>query len=142
MTNSTHETYSREETVVAGSDRSFGFVISAVLAVVTIVGVWRGGAFWPWTLGLAAALLAAALLYPAALKPLNRWWFRFGLLLHKIVSPIVMAFLYFCTVLPTGIAMRIFGKDILRLKRQPQAESYWIVRRPPGPAPDSMKDQF
>jgi hypothetical protein len=142
MSNSSHESYSREQTVAAGSDRSFGFVMAAVLAVVTVVGWWRGGTFWPWTLGLAGALLAAALIYPVVLKPLNRWWFKFGLLLHKIVSPIVMAFLFYCTVLPTGIVMRLLRKDILRLTRRPEAESYWIARQPSGPAPETMKDQF
>jgi len=142
MSNSTHESYSREQTVAAGSDRSFGLVIAAVLAVISIASGWRGGSIWPWTSGLAAAFLAAALIYPAGLKPLNRWWFKFGLLLHKVVSPIVMAFLFYCTVLPTGLVARLLGKDILRFKRQPQAESYWIVRHPPGPAPETMKDQF
>ena len=83
-----------------------------------------------------------ALLYPAALKPLNRLWLKFGLLLHKVVNPIMMAFVFFGTVLPTGLIMRVLGKDPLRLKRQPEADSYWIDRQPPGPAPESMKDQF
>jgi hypothetical protein len=86
--------------------------------------------------------LAAALLYPAALNPLNRAWLKFGLLLHKVVNPIVMGLLFYGTVLPTGLVFRALGKDILRLRRQPEADSYWIVRQPPGPAPETMKDQF
>ena len=69
------------------------------------------------------------------LRPLNRLWLKFGLLLHKVVNPIVMALVFFGTVLPTGLIMRVLGKDLLRLKRQPDANSYWIERRPPGPAP-------
>ena len=65
-----------------------------------------------------------------------------GLLLHKVVNPIVMAFVFFGAVLPTGFIMRSLGKDPLRLKYQPDANSYWIERRPPGPAPESLKDQF
>jgi large-conductance mechanosensitive channel len=81
-------------------------------------------------------------LFPTALKPLNRMWFQFGLLLHKVVNPIVMAFVFFGAVLPTGFVMRSLGKDPMRLKYQPDANSYWIERRPPGPAPESLKDQF
>jgi hypothetical protein len=58
------------------------------------------------------------------------------------VNPIVMALVFFGTVLPTGLVMRALGRDPLRLKRRPNVNSYWIERRPPGPAPESMKDQF
>jgi hypothetical protein len=74
--------------------------------------------------------------------PFNRLWLKFGLLLHKLVNPIMMAFVFFGAVLPTGLIMRALGKDPLRLKRRPDANSYWIERHPPGPAPKSMKDQF
>ena len=65
-----------------------------------------------------------------------------GLLLQRVVNPIVMALLFYGTVLPTGLIMRMMGKDLLRLKRQPDAASYWIARVPPGPSPETMKDQF
>jgi hypothetical protein len=138
----THESFSRDETVVAGSDRSFGIVMAAAFAAVALLNGWHGGRVWPWTGGLAGLFLAVALLYPAALKPLNRLWLKFGLLLHKVVNPIMMAFVFFGTVLPTSLVMRALGKDLLRLKREPDANSYWIQRRPPGPAPKSMEDQF
>ena len=92
--------------------------------------------------GLAALFLAAAWLRPAILNPLNRIWLKFGLMLHSIVNPVVMALLFYGTVLPTGLVARAMGKDLLRLKRQPDAESYWIVRKPAGPSPETMKDQF
>jgi hypothetical protein len=139
---SSHEVFSREETAVAGSDRTFGLVMAGALAAVTLLSGWHGGKLWPWTCGLAALFLASALLRPALLNPLNRAWLRFGLLLHKIVSPVVMALIFYGTVWPTGLVMRMLGKDLLRLKRQPDAGSYWIVRQPPGPAPESMRDQF
>jgi hypothetical protein len=138
----THESFSRDETIVAGSDRSFGIVMAAGFAVLTLLNGWHDGRLWPWTGGLAVLFLATALLYPAALNPLNWMWLKFGLLLHKVVNPIVMGLLFYGTVLPTGLAMRAMGKDVLRLKRQPDADSYWIIRRPPGPAPETMKDQF
>jgi hypothetical protein len=142
MKQATHEVFSREEKIVAGSDRTFGVVMAAALAAVTLLNAWHSGRLWPWTGGLAVLLLAAGLLRPSALNPLNRMWLRFGLLLHRVVNPIVMGLLFYGTVLPTGLAMRMMGKDLLRLKRRPDADSYWIVRQPPGPSPETMKDQF
>ena len=75
------------------------------------------------------------------LHPLNRAWTKLGLLLHRIVNPIVMGLIFFGTILPTSLIMRFLAKDPLRLSRDPGAESYWI-RRTPGPAPESMRDQF
>jgi hypothetical protein len=86
-------------------------------------------------------LLLAGIL-PRALGPLNWLWTQFGLLLHKIVSPIVLGVLFFLVFTPLGLAMRLFGGDPLRLRFQPDAPSYWIERSPPGPAPDSLKNQF
>ena len=139
---STHESFSRDEEIVAGSDRSFGFVMAGAFAVVSLLNFWHAGRIWPWTTGLAAIFLIAALLRPAVLNPLNRIWLKFGLLLHRIVNPVIMALLFYGTVLPTGLIARAMGKDLLRLKRDPGAASYWIVRTPAGPAPETMKDQF
>jgi hypothetical protein len=67
---------------------------------------------------------------------------RFGLALYRVVNPVVMALLFFVTVVPMGLAMRAFGRDALRLKRDKNAASYWILREPPGPSPETMKHQF
>jgi hypothetical protein len=142
MIKTIHESYSRDETVGGGSDRSFGIVMAAAFAVISLLNWWHHGHSWRWTGGIAVFFLAAALFYPGALKPVNRLWFKFGLLLHTVVNPIVMALVYFGTVLPTGLLMRALGKDPLRLKWQPDANSYWIERRPPGPTAKSMMDQF
>ncbi len=79
---------------------------------------------------------------PSLLAPLNRVWTKFGLLLHKVVSPIVLGVMFYLVITPTGLLMRLFGKDPLRLKFDGTAKSYWIPREPPGPKPDSIKDQF
>jgi hypothetical protein len=139
---STHEVFSRDEKIVAGSDRSFGIVMAAAFAAVTALNGWHAGRLWPWTGGLSALLLAAALARPQVLNPLNRLWFRFGLLLHRVVNPVVMALVFYGAVWPTGLVMRMLGHDLLRLKREPDAASYWIVRQPPGPSPETMRDQF
>jgi hypothetical protein len=142
VTSSTHESLTEKTTVAVGSDRSFGVVFAVVFAIVAVFPLWSGGAVRIWALGAGAAFLAAALAVPRALRPLNLLWFRFGLLLHRIVSPLVMGLLFFVTVTPVGLLMRASGKDPMRLKRDPAAASYWIPRQPPGPAPGSMKNQF
>jgi hypothetical protein len=116
--------------------------MTSAFAVMSLLNWWHEGHSWRWTGGVAVAFLGAALFYPASLKPLNRIWLKCALLLHKVVNPIVMALVFFGTVLPTGLVMRALKKDPLRLKWQPSVTSYWIDRRPPGPAPESLKDQF
>jgi predicted membrane metal-binding protein len=139
-----HEDFTRTETVKGSSDRSFGFVMAAFFALLALFPLLHGplsSIRW-WALVVAAAFLALALLWPAPLRPLNRAWLKLGLLLSKIVSPIVMMVLFYATVTPIGVLMRWAGKDPLRLRRDPAATSYWIPREPPGPAPNSMKQQF
>jgi len=125
-----------------GSPRNFGLVMAAALAVLAGLNFWHHGRTWPWLFAIALSFLASALFIPRALAPLNRLWFRFGLVLHAIVNPVVMALLFYGAVVPTGLVMRLLGRDLIRLKRNPNADSYWIVRTPPGPAPESLKDQF
>ncbi|MBR0781088.1 hypothetical protein [Bradyrhizobium iriomotense] len=141
MEQNTHELFAREEQVVVGSDRAFGWVMAAALALVTLFNAWHSGRLWPWTLLLAAVFAVTAAIRPAALHPLNRAWTKLGLLLHKIANPILMGLIFYGTILPTGLVMRWRGKDALRLKRDESAESYWI-HRTPGPAPETMRDQF
>lgn len=125
-----------------GSDRVFGLVMAAVLGLISLFNWWHAGVWWPWTAAVAALFLAAALVYPPLLQPLNRAWFRFGLVLHAVINPIVMGLIFFLAVTPTGWIMRARGKDLLRLRREPDSDSYWIARHPPGPAPETLKDQF
>jgi len=127
--------------VDAGSDRGFGLVFSAVFAVISLWPLIGGGDVRIWALVIAALFLAAALIRPNILRPLNRAWFRFGLVLGRIVSPIVMAVIFCVVITPTALIMCAFGKDLLRLKFDPDAESYWIRRADDHPM-GSMKDQF
>lgn len=137
-----HEDFGREAPAKAGSERAFGFVFAAVFAIIGLWPLLAGAAPRLWALGVAAVFLLAALLFPKALGPLNRLWFKFGLLLHRIVSPLVMGFLFFVTVTPVALIVRLCGKDVLNLRFQREAKSYWIERTPPGPAPDTMRRQF
>ena len=137
-----HENFSRDDGVQAGSERGFGFVFAIVFATIGLWPLLDDGPVRVWALAAGGAFLAAGLLLPAVLKPLNRVWFLFGMALHKIVNPLVMGLLFFLTVTPIALMMRVAGKDPLRRKFDPGAESYWIKREPPGPAPDTMRQQF
>jgi predicted membrane metal-binding protein len=141
-TSQLHEDFSREEHVQAGSDRGFGLVFAGFFGIVTAISLWRHGTTWHWALPLAAAFLLAALIYPKILAPLNRLWLKFGLLLYKVMNPLILGLLFFVTIMPIGLVMRAFGKDFLQLKLDRNAKSYWIERTPPGPPPQSMKNQF
>ena len=138
----THERLTREKQVAPGSERSFAIVMSLALAVIGCINFWHNGRIWPWLGVIIVLLVIAACFAPALLRPLNRLWFQFGLLLHAVVNPLIMGLVFFGAVLPTGFVMRTLGKDPLRLKVEGNRESYWVKRRPPGPAPETMKDQF
>ena len=138
----THERLSAAEDIQGSSDRSFGNVMAVVFAV---IGAWplpfEGPPRW-WALIVAALFCSLAFLRPAWLAPLNRLWFRFGLLLNKITSPLVMGLLFYGLITPYAYILRWLGKDLLRLRLDPSADNYWIERNPPGPAPETIKRQF
>jgi len=137
-----HETLHRDEQLEGPSDRKFGLTIGTVLLVIGAVRLVFHHSHWAWWLGAGAAFILFGLLWSAALHPLNRAWMLLGLVLYKVVNPIVMALLFFSTMTPVGALMRLCGKDPLGLRRDPAAASYWIPRDPPGPAAESMRNQF
>ena len=137
-----HETHTQSRPVKAGSDRSFGLVFAAVFLAVGLLPLIRGHEARWWSVAVAFVFLALALALPGTLKHPNRLWFRFGLLLHTLTNPIVMGALFFGVITPAALLMRLFGQDPLRKTRDADASSYWTLREPPGPAPDSLKNQF
>jgi len=137
-----HESYSRDEKIDGSSDRTFGLVFAAFFGLLGLLPLILGRAPRIWAFGVSGIFLLAALLFPSRLAPLNLLWQRLGLLLHRLVSPIALGIMFFLVITPMGLLMRATGKDLLRLRRDPAATSYWIERRPPGPAPESLKDQF
>jgi len=138
---STHESFDRDE-VATSSDRAFGYVFAAVFAIIAAWPLLSGGSLRLWALAVAAVFLVTAVLWPRLLHPLNRVWFRIGLLLHHVVTPIVMGAIFVLGVFPTALVMRMRRKDPLRIDPSRRDESNWVVRSPPGPAPDSMKHLF
>jgi hypothetical protein len=122
-----------------GSERSFGLVFAGLFAIVAIYPSLSGGPVRVWALIMAAAFLVAGFGAPRLLAPLNRLWFRFGLALGKVMTPLIMAVLFVMAVVPTGLVLRLLRKDPLRLRLEPAARTYWEPRKTqPGP----MRDQF
>jgi len=128
--------------VEIGSDRSFGFVFAAVFCVVACSPLLRGGDVRWWAVAASLGFLTLALAVPELLHRPKLLWLRFGSAIHRIVSPVVMALIFVCAVVPVGMLARLCGKDFLRLRRKPEAESYWLERQPPGPEGTSLRDQF
>jgi hypothetical protein len=139
---SLHEDLRREEHVKGSSNRSFGLVFGAFFLVVGFGPMVSGREPRIWSIALALLIVLVSLLRPRILAPFNRLWLKAGLLLSKVVTPVVMGLLFVTTIVPMGLAMRLAGKDPLRRRRDPGAKSYWIERIPPGPPPESMKNQF
>jgi hypothetical protein len=122
-------------------NRQFGLFFSVVFALVGFYLLWQGQLLWPLALFFVASLLFfLALVLPKALTPLNRGWLQLGLLLGRIISPLVIGLLFFLLITPVALLTRLFGRDALRLKKQ-QVDSYWLQRESPDPA-DSFKNQF
>ena len=124
------------------TDRFFGLLLSAFWGLMAMVPLRGGGSIRGWAVVLAAAFLVTSLIRPTLLGPLNQLWQRLGQLLQKLTNPVVMAVLYFSTIVPFALMMRLLKRDTLRLKWDSRLTSYWIPRKPPGPQPESMKDQF
>jgi len=153
---SVHEDLSRKDEIEGPSDRKFGFQVGAILVGLSALlliwyrakrGAWTsasGWGPWPWwMLAVGALLIVGAALAPRALRPLNKAWMGLAMVLYVVVNPIVMFLLWAIVMTPMGLLVRVVGrKDLLRMRLDPQARSYWIMREPPGPAPASMKNQF
>ena len=138
----THESFDRKHDVAQSSERAFGLVFAGFFAIVAAFRAWRGHPDYDWWLGAALAFAFLAFFWAAPLAPLNRLWARVGRVLHALVNPLLMGLIYAAAIVPTGLLMRLFGKDPLRLRRDPAAPTYWIAYHASGARPDSMKDQF
>ena len=138
----THEDLRRDDTVETSSDRFFGLLFFAVFLIIALWLLLKGRPVYPVPLGIALTFLAVALIVPRWLAPLNRLWMKFGELLHRIVSPVILGIMFFGVITPVALLLRLAGKDLLRTKFDRDATSYWIPRVPPGPEKSSLKRQF
>lgn len=137
-----HENLHRDDQVDGSSERVFGLTFAGLFFLIACWPLLRGEPLRWWAIGVAAVFALIAMSYPALLTGPNQLWVKLGVLLGKVVSPIALGVLFFLVFTPLGIVMRLAGKDSLRLKIDPGAETYWIERKPPGPPPDSMTNQF
>ena len=120
------------------SNRSFGIVFFIVFLLIAIYPLLNNGELRIWSLIIAMIFLVLGLIKSKVLTPLNKLWFKFGLLLGKIVSPLIMGIIFFFIVTPTAFIMRIIGKDLLNLKFS-NKKTYWIEKTGPK---SKMKNQF
>ena len=133
---------SRKSSIPLPSDRSFGLLFTVVAVLVGAWMYWRDSRFAGVAFGIGALFLLAALAYPRILRPFNIAWMHLGLLLNRVVSPIVMGVIYFGLFTPIATVMRLRGRDVLQRRFDPARESYWIERDPPGPDGSSFPRQF
>jgi hypothetical protein len=124
---------------ISHTPKSFGIVFSIVFLIVALYPLINFEGFRLWAIIISTIFLLLAFVAPQVLSLPNKLWFKFGILLGSVIAPIVMALVYFLTVLPTGLIMRLLGKDLLKQKLDRRAKSYWIERS--GPM-GSMKNQF
>ena len=125
------------------SVKNFGVTFALVLGVIAVWPlVFRNENPRYWALVLGGVFVAVAYLAPGILKPLNLLWFKFGMLLHKFVNPIVLGIMFLVFITPIAVVLRLLGKRLIPLTFERDKASYWIERTPPGPAPDSLRNQF
>jgi predicted membrane metal-binding protein len=125
------------------SNRTFGLLFIGVFAILGFYGLWRG---WGQAViqvffALSALVAGLTLFAPVFLTPFNKVWYQLGLLMGKVVSPIVLGILFFIVITPVALVMRLAGRDALKLRKQ-NVDSHWVDRDPPGPNPESFKEQF
>ncbi len=125
-----------------GSARGFGIVFAILFSIIAAWPLWSGGEPRLWAIIVAALFAIVAWLMPALLQPLNKLWFRFGMLLGIVVTPLIMGILFFGIFVPMAIILKLLRKDLLSLKLSPDAESYWVLRDREERRMQSMKNQF
>jgi len=124
--------------IKVGSNKSFGIVFFVVFLFISIFPLINNEDIRLWSLVISLIFLVLGILNSNLLLPLNKLWFKLGILLGKIISPIIMGVIFFLVVTPIGLLMRLLGKDVLNLKFR-DYQSYWIEKTGPK---SKMKNQF
>ena len=122
------------------TNKNFGLVFFVVFFLIFIEPIIRNDELRYWSLIVSIIFLILGLINSKILSPLNKIWFQFGLLIGKLVSPIIMGLVFFLVVTPTSLLLRLFGKDILKIKKKKKSEkSYWLEK---SGKTTTMKNQF
>jgi len=127
-----------QEKIKLPSNRNFGLVFFIVFMVIALWPLLNQSEIRYWSLFISLIFLLLGIMNSKLLTPLNKIWFKFGLLLGSIISPIIMGIVYFLIVTPTGFIMRVIGKDVLNLKKNAK-NSYWLEKNNKN---NNMKNQF
>ena len=125
--------------IKVNSNRSFGIVFFFVFLIISLWPLTNENPLRVWSIFVAIIFLILGLMNSKLLTPLNKLWFKFGLFLGSIISPIVMGIIFFLVITPTGFVMKIIGKDLLNKKYDKKKKSYWISR---SKTKSTMKQQF
>jgi hypothetical protein len=128
----------KKEKIKISSNKSFGVVFFIFFLIVSFYPILNESEMRLWALIISVIFLVLGLVNSKILTPLNKVWFKFGILLGKIVSPIVMGVIFFIVVTPISLIMRLLGKDVLNIKKN-KKETYWIQKTGPK---SKMKNQF
>ena len=126
------------DNVKISSNRSFGIVFFAVFLLIAIYPLTYSEEIRVWSVIISLIFLVLGLLNSKILTPLNKVWFKFGIFLGKIISPIIMGIIFFLVVTPIGLLMRLLRKDLINLKYN-NNKSYWIEKNGPK---SKMRNQF
>lgn len=131
----------RQKALTPREGRKFGVTVGGAFVLLAGISRWRGHDLAPWIMGGAGfALLAAAALIPGRLSPVHRAWMRLGLLLSKVTTPIFMSLVYFVVLTPTGMLIRLLGRN--PLKARETAGTFWVTRSPEKNPAESLTRQF
>jgi hypothetical protein len=128
----------KKNNIKIGTNKSFGIVFFLFFLIVSLFPLFKNGNIRVWSLIIAIIFLILGLLNSKFLTPLNKIWFKFGILLGNFVSPIVMSIVFFVIVTPTSIIMRVLGKNLLNLKKG-NKKTYWVER---SKIQSKMRNQF
>ncbi len=127
------------------SNRTFGLIFAGIFSVIAFFPVVFSeglSALRQWALIAATVFAGPALIYPAVLQPLNNLWVKFGLMMHAVINPILMGLIFFIAVLPTGLILKLLGKDPMRRTLDKDAKTYWIPRDNAEFNKEKFKNQF
>ena len=127
------------DNIKISSNRSFGIVFFIVFLFIALYPITYSEDIRIWSLIISFIFIILGLLNSKILTPLNKLWFKFGVILGKIISPIIMGIIFFLVVTPIGLIMKVLGKDLLRLKYNKKDNTYWIEKNGPK---SKMKNQF
>ena len=128
----------KKSKIKISSNKSFGIVFFIVFLIIAIWPLLNGYEIRSWSLIISIVFLLLGILNSKILTPLNKIWFKFGILLGSVIAPIIMSIIFFLVVTPTSLLMKLFGKDILGIKKN-KSKSYWIEKSGPK---SKMKNQF